>query len=264
MDNLEEFLKGGEAPEAEVVETAEAPEAVETPVAEEPKGPARDEKGRFAPKGDNEPEAQQDAPPASEEPQFEHAAVIGERRRRQEAEARIAALEQQIAQFQKPQPAPQEQASPQGPPDRWEDPEGYDRWLVGQAAQAARAEAMQTFQYQRIETSAVAFKATVPDYDEKIATFGQMLQANPGLLNELYRSPEPAKYAYNMAKTQLEISQYGGIDGLINARIEEALKQQAPAPATPPIPDTLADAQSARGVTAEGIHVPTLDEILKR
>jgi hypothetical protein len=57
MGGLEDFLNSAEQP-VEAIETPEAPEiqteAVETPleVAEEPKGPVRDEKGRFAPKGE--------------------------------------------------------------------------------------------------------------------------------------------------------------------------------------------------------------------
>lgn len=259
MDNLEDFLKGDEAPAAET-ETPETPEPVaeaQAPdaEAEAPKGPVRDEKGRFAPKGET-PEQPDSASPAQQEPQLDHAALIGERRRRQEAEDRLRALEQQLQQFQQPQAA-----APQGPPDRWEDPEGYDRWLVAQAAETARAEAFNTFQYQRIQMSAEEAKAKLPDYPEKIQVFEQMAQVNPVLMQEMMRAPNPAEYAYNTAKTHLEISQYGGIEGLIAARVQEALKTTPPAPT--PVPDTLADAQSSRG-SSEPYSPPTLDQILAR
>src|SRR5512139_675711 len=82
MDNLDEFLKGSEEPAAEIEtpEQAETPEATEAEapeaVADEPPakdGPVRDEKGRFAPKGDKEPEAS----PAPEEVKLDHPALIG-------------------------------------------------------------------------------------------------------------------------------------------------------------------------------------------
>lgn len=262
MDGLEDFLNTEqpeaevEAPETPVVE-ASAPEAVE---AEAPSGPVRDEKGRFASKGETPEPTPESASPAPQEPALDHAALIGERRRRQEAEDRLRVLEQQLQQPQAPQPAPVVQ---QGPPDQFEDPEGYTNWLVAQASQAARAEAYHAFQYQRIQMSAEEAKAKLPDYAEKISVFEQMAQVNPQLMQELNRAPNPAEYAYNTAKTQLEISQYGGIDGLIAARVQEALKT-APQPTLAPIPDTLADAQSSRGTTSGGIAVPSFEDILKR
>lgn len=264
MDGLEDFLSAEQpaetqaaepAPEApvEAPPAAEAPtEAIETPTdtVERPRGPD----GKFIAKGETPVTPE----PAPQEPTLDHAALIGERRRRQEAEDRIRLLEQQLQQPQAQQPA-----APQGPPDQFEDPEGYTNWLVGRASEAARNEAYQAFQYQRIQMSAEEAKAKLPDYAEKLSVFEHMAAANPQLMQELYRAPNPAEYAYNTAKTQLEISQYGGIDGLIAARVQEALKT-APQPAPTPIPDTLADAQSARGTTAEGLTVPTLDDILKR
>ncbi len=264
MDNLDEFFKADEPEvEAEAPETpevAEAPEAPEAAASTQPRGPD----GKFIPKGETQPEAPaQSAPPAPEEPQFDHAATIGERRRRQEAEARAAELEQRLAQLeQRFQP----QQQPQTAPDMFEDPEGYTRYVAAQAAETARSEAYQQFQTQRIEMSAAQFAPTVPDYADKVQAFQQMVQVNPALLQELYRSPNPAEYAYNTAKTHLEIQQYGGIEGLIKARVEDALKAQAPAPVeatpTPPIPDTLADAQSSRGSSADTNHVPSLDDIV--
>jgi hypothetical protein len=261
-DELEGFLNTeAEAPTAEV----ETPGPVDTPeVAEQPEetpsGPVRDEKGRFAPKGEKE----EAASPAAVEAPLDHAALIGERRRRQEAEDRLRQMEEAIRSNQQ---APQQQA-PQAPqnaiPDRWEDPEGYDQWLVQQATQAATQAANEQFQRQRIEASAIEEMQRIPDYQEKIAVFEQMASANPALMQEMARSPNPAEYAYNMAKTQVEISQYGGLDGLINARVQEALKAHTPA-AQAPIPETLASEQSARATGGNsGLVVPSLDDIIKR
>ena len=263
MDNLDDFLKG--EPEAAAIEPTEAvettteapaePEAQaepegEQPKAERPRGPD----GKFIPKGE------ESASPAPTEAPLDHAALIGERRRRQEAEQRIAEYEARLAQLQQ-QPVP----------DQWEDPEGFANHLkseaVQSAVQAAREEAYQTFQTQRIAMSAEEAKARLPDYGEKMHVFEQMVAQNPTLLQELYRAPNPAEYAYNTAKIQVEISQYGGIDGLINARVQEALKAQVPAAPAPaaPIPETLAGEQSARSSgPATTLSVPSLDDILGR
>ena len=257
MDEMEDFLKGETI---EAVEVSEVTETTETPEVAEPEqseGRVRDEKGRFAPKGAEKSE-EAVSPTATEAP-LDHAALIGERRRRQEAEDRLRQLEEAIRTTQQ---APQQQAPAQAQvPDRWEDPDGYDQWLIAQAAAMARAEASQTFQTQRIQAAALEVMQRLPDYQEKIGVFEQMATANPALLQEMVRSPNPAEYAYNMARTQLEISQYGGIDGLINARVQEALKAQ-PAPTS--IPETLASEQSGRAAIGGAPGNLTLDDILKR
>jgi hypothetical protein len=208
-------------PQAEAIE----PQAeIEQPTETQSDGPVRDEKGRFAPKGETTEEPPS-SPQEDEGPHVPRRALQDERSKRQQLEAELAQLRQQYAQ---PQPQAQ-QAQEQGPPDRWEDPDGYDQWLIGQAAQAARAEAHETYQRQRIEASAIEAMQRIPDYQEKIQVFEQMAAANPALMQEMIRQPNPAEYAYNMAKTQVDIQQYGGIDGLINARVQEALKAQQPA-----------------------------------
>lgn len=257
MDNLEEFLKADVTPEVEIDE----PEAVTTePVeAEAPSERPRGPDGKFIAKGE-EPATAESASPAPQEAPLDHAALIGERRRRQEAEARIEALEKQFAQFQQPQAQPQQ---PQGPPDRWEDPEGYDAWLVQQAAQAAQTQAIQAVQQQRIYESAVRARGKYADYGEAHEVFGQMAQRNPALFEQMLQSADPAEFAYTQAKSEMEIRQFGGIDALVAAKVAEALKTQTPAPQA--IPDTLADAQSARGsATGDGFTVPSLDDILRR
>jgi hypothetical protein len=254
MDNLDEFLN---APEAEVTteapETAEVeqPETVAETPAERPRGPD----GKFIAKGETPEAPAEVASPAAEEPKLDHAALIGERRRRQALETELEQLKAQLAQ---PQQQPVGQA-PAAPPEPWD--EGYDQWLIKEAAKAAREEATNAVQQHRIYTSAVAARGRHEDYDAAHAVFGDMVQANPSLFHQMLGAADPAEFAYQAAKTEMEIRQYGGIDKLVEARVAARLAQPAPQP----IPDTLADAQSARGSTATGgFHVPTLDEILKR
>jgi hypothetical protein len=140
--------------------------------------------------------------------------------------------------------------------------------VSAQAAEVARAEATRTFELQRVAGSAQQFSSQKPDYAEKIGVFEQMVAANPILADRMMQAANPAEFAYNTARTHLEIAQYGGIDGLISARVQEALKgaaqaQPQPEP-SPPIPDSLADAQSSRTATPVAVQAPSLSEILGR
>lgn len=261
MDNLDDILNGNEPIEPEA---AQAPQPEETPEAEpeapeaKAEGQPRGPDGKFVTKGETEPETPEVAPPATEETKIPEAALIGERRRRQDAEAQLEALRQQLQSAQQPQPQFQQPAQA---PDMFEDPEGYTSWIEQRAAERATSQAFEQFQYQRIGMAATQFAPSVPDYAEKVQVFQQMAQVNPALMQELYRAANPAEYAYNIAKTQIEINQHGGLEKLIEARVQDALKAQAPKAETPAIPDTLATAQSARG--AGGItEPPSLEEIL--
>jgi hypothetical protein len=227
--SIGDILDGTEPTEEvteEVVETVETPEATETEqpavaAVERPRGPD----GKFIPKG----EAQSAPPAPQDEPgNIPIAALKDERSKRQELERKLAELEQRLS-----QPAPQ--PAQEGPPDRWEDPEGYDRWLIAQATSQASQAADQRFVVQRIQTSAEEAKAKYPDYLDKKSVFEQMAQVNPMLLEEMVRHPNPAQYAYDVARTQIELQQYGGLEGLIEARIKareaeamQGLQQQLP------------------------------------
>lgn len=263
MDGLEDFLNT--EPQAETPEPVQAEQQTEEQPVEGvvSEGPTRDEKGRFAPKGATETvenaETPQAASPAAEEPTLDHKALIGERRRRQEAEDRIRALEEQFARLQQPQVQPQQQ---QGPPDRWEDPDGYDRYLIEQAAHYAREQAVHAMNQQRIHQSAVRARGKYEDYDTAHQVFGEMAQRNPVLLDQMLASDDPAEFAYSEAKSEMDIRQHGSIEALIEARVAQRLAAAPPAPA--PIPDTLADAQSSRGSSGQSFTAPSFDEILRR
>ncbi len=121
QDNLDAFLNGDTTAE-QPVEQVEAPEQ------------PRDDAGRFAPKGEPEqPEAgASPVPEQLKEPELDHKALLGERRRRQDAEARLAELERQLS-------APQTTVQPQTVPDMFEDPAGYTQWLKDEAKREAIA-----------------------------------------------------------------------------------------------------------------------------
>lgn len=208
---LDEILEGTEPPP--VIED-EAPQEAEQIAEEEPQGRPRDEKGRFASaKGEEE-----SAPPAPDH--IPIAALKDERAKRQALEAELQQMRSYFEQQQQQQPAP----------DRWEDPEGHDQFLINQAIAAAEAraeaKAVEAFNLERVRTAASEYRADKQDYEDVIGVFHQMVQINPRLLDEMQSSRNPAEFAYETAKLQVEIAQAGGLDGLINARMEAKMREQ--------------------------------------
>jgi hypothetical protein len=206
----------------------------------------RDERGRFAPKVEAEPSAVetgetateadppqpvQEVPPTPEpdhEPQaIPFKALKDERAKRQQLEAELAELRRQITQPQPPQqPAFQQPQAPETAPDRWEDPEGHDRWLMTQAASAARQEALETVRIERVTQTAMAARQRYQDFDTVVGTFQQLASMNPVLEQQMLQQPDPAEWAYRTAKTHLEVSQYGSLDAAVEARVQAKLAEE--------------------------------------
>lgn len=257
----------GETPESDtVIAEGEQPE-VQAEVAE---GPARDESGRFIPKGEDTPAVTPEAaPPAVQD--VEHSpppGLIEERRKRQEAEQRANQLAQQLQQFQAQQQPAQEPYFP----SVYEDEAGFAAGLSAQAVQLARQQMMPEVQQQvqqvRIEIAREMMGAAHPDFAEAEASFFEMAQGNPALFQQMQAAPNPVRFAYDYAKKAAEVAKIGSLDlpAIKAAAVAEYLAQQQaqPAPVTPQaLPTSLADQQSARltgGSAPTG--PPTLAQIL--
>jgi hypothetical protein len=242
MGNLDDFLKDDELPVAE--EAPETPEAVETPIADEPeeKAPVRDERGRFASK------AEPEAPPA-EEPPLDHAALLGERRRRQEAEQRLAEIEQRIA--QPPQPAP----------DIFEDTQGWQQHLSQDIVQQSVQQA--TFNA-RLDMSEMMVRQSHPDFEDKKAVFLDLMNETPGLRERALQDPHPWNFAYQYVGNHQRMAELSAVNvAELEAKLRERITAELKAAPPPQVPDTLAAAQSSRGSSA-AYSPPTLDQILQR
>ena len=238
-------------------EEVQAVETVETP--EEPgvvdDGQPRDDKGRFAPKGE---EQSGSPPPVKEEPAFDHAAVIAERRRRQEAEERARTLEQQLQALQQPQAAP---------PSIWEDDEGALAYVkneaVSQAVQQATLNA-------KLDMSEMMVRQANPDFDEVKAEFLALANDNPALVQQALADPHPWNKAYQIAKNARTMRELGATDlETLRAKIREEelakLQAQAPVAAPPALPNSLADAPAGRGGVANSGPAPfSLADIIGR
>jgi hypothetical protein len=249
-DGLGDFLEGSEQPAVEAAVETPAPEAVvEAPPekAERARGPD----GKFVPKGETEA-----APPAVEE---QHSippkALQEERRKRQELEVQLAELRAQVQQPQQPAPS------------IWEDEQGWQQHfgseVVGTAVQQATLNA-------RLDMSEMMVRQAHPDFEDKKATFLDLMRQTPGLQEKALAEPHPWQFAYSYVTNhqrmhELSATNVTELEAKLRAEIEAKLRAEIqPQQPAPTIPETLADAQSARGSTASAVSIPSLDDILKR
>jgi len=251
METLEDIVNNEEteAP-ASQVETPVEPEAKpeEQQQAEPKEEQPRDEAGKFKAKGEKE-----SASPAPVETPLDHKALVGERRRRQEAEARLAEIEAERT------------AEPQEPaPSVFDDEDAAWNARLEQFLPIAEQRAMAKFEENMIARSANAARAKYDDFDDAREVFTQMAKDNPMLEQQLRQSDNPGEFAYKSAKHHMELQQYGGsVDALVEARVKAELEKQKPAeqPKAPDIPESLADAQSSKTATAPTAPL-SLDQIL--
>ncbi|MES2295217.1 MAG: hypothetical protein V4527_18115 [Pseudomonadota bacterium] len=232
--SLDDILNGTPAVEAE------APAAEAAPVEAEaaPERP-RDEHGRFLPKGEEQPgepiaEAAPGASPApSNEPPLEHPALIGERRRRQEAERQLEEYRQQA---NRQPPAP--------PPSIWDDEAAALQHFGGQVTGQAVDQAVKLSQ---INTSEMLMRQAHPDFQEMFDLFNGLAAENPTIVQQALSDPHPWNKAYQIARTHKTMQELGATDiDALKAKLREELQAeavQAVAPAT--LPPTLSAERNA-------------------
>lgn len=166
--------------------------------AEPPADKADDEP---APKGDEPAE-----PPSvpDESTQVPIAALQDERRKRQELEQRLAALED----------------APEPEVDTRSDLERATAYTDQRFVLATRA----------------MVAAEKPDFSEKETKFLEMAKANPNLAQQMLAADNPALFAYQTAAKQIELDSFEGVDNLrekIRAEVLAELKKSEGIPSDP-------------------------------
>ena len=239
MDELDNILNDEPT---QAVEVVEAPQVEEQP---------RQPDGKFAPKG--EPESASPAP--VEEPALEHPALIGERRRRQEAEAERERLSKELEALRNP-PAP--------PPSVFEDEQGWQQHFGSEVINTAVQQA--TFN-SKLDMSEMMVRQANADFEEMKAAFLELADQNPSLRQQALQDPHPWNKAYQIAKSHKAMQDLAAadVDDLrekIRAEITAELGNR-PA-AAPTLPNSLADSQSARTSAGAVFQPPTLEDILGR
>lgn len=227
IDFLQDEAPDEVTPEVETpaVETPPEPETVVTPEAPAPVVPTTPE-----PVDDRVPKA----------------ALIAERKKRQEYEARIRQLEQ---------------AQPEAP-NFYEGPERYVQTLLAQERQQMQASMVSALEAQAREM--------YPDYDEVFAELEEQAPDNPALIQKVMQSPNPALAAYKLGKQLRELKQMqdpdayrNKIEAEVRAKVEAEYraKDEAKQKAANAIPPDLTAARASRDD-----EVPpddSLDAILK-
>lgn len=249
--NLDDVLNESAAP-VEQVEPEQPQEAPQE--AEVQEGPQRDEKGRFAPKGE-----QGDAPPASDDKSKGlEAGISAERKKRQEAEGQIEQLRRELEQLRaSAQP-------PEPPPSIWDDDEAALSHLRNDAVSAAVSQA--SFNA-KLDMSEMMARQAHDDFDEAKAEFLQMMQENPALQQQALSDPHPWQKAYQIVTNARTMKELGAtnLDEMKAKLLEQLKAEQAQQAVTPSLPNSLADAQSSKGERTSPVTQPlTLEEILGR
>jgi hypothetical protein len=242
MDNLEDFLASGEPEEVQVQEPQEPETAKEqAPPEETPEQKTereRDERGRFKAKEE------------ADEPVMVPLKALHETR------DELKALKAEIEQYrQKPEPQ-----QTQAVPDIFEDPDGF--------VAHQKQELQQAILNERLNLSEEMVKASVgaETVEEAKQWAAQQASANPMFVQQLFSARNPYGFLVEQYKKATTFAKLGDDPDEIEAYLAWKQAKEAPAPVveTPPVPETLADAQSARGSSAEPFKVPTLDQILGR
>jgi hypothetical protein len=195
-------------------------------------------------------------PPADERAKGQEAAIVAERRKRQEAEALVAQLRQEAEARNQEPPAP--------PPSIWEDEAG----ALGHVKQDAVSIAVQQATFNaRLDMSEMMARQTHSDFEEMKAEFVKMMQDNPVLQQQALADPHPWQKAYQIAKNARTMQELGATDiQSLEAKIREQIlaEQQAQQPAAPRIPPSLSTTRSVssrNGPAWSG--PPALGDILK-
>lgn len=234
--SLDDIFNGNEQLEEAPAQVVEADE-----------GRPRDEHGRFLPKGEKLPEEAAPQPEAgaspapTNEPPLEHPALIGERRRRQEAERRAQELEQQLSAVRQPAPPP---------PSIWEDEEGALRHFGSQVVDTATREA--TFNA-RLDTSEMLVRQQNPDFDEVKTRFLEMMRETPGLQQKALQDFHPWNFAYQYVKNADRMNELGAanvaeLEAKLREKIRAELQQeavQAVSSTAPGVPPTISTERNA-------------------
>jgi len=121
----------------------------------------------------------------------------------------------------------------------------------------------------KLATSEMIARQSHQDFGTVFEDMNAFLNENPQLIQRAAADAHPWEFAYRTYKNHQRMQELQAVDvSDLEAKLREQIKaeltaQQPEPKPTPSIPDTLADQQSARGST-EALHVPTLDQILKR
>lgn len=175
------FSKGEADPAPPAAELKTEATVIDTEIKPEVKDVSRDGSGRFAPKTETKPEEK----PALTKADV--AAIIDERRRRQQAEQENATLRQQL---QKPKT------------DIFENPD--------EAINERLREHLDPLTNQILELKVALAKTQMPDFDDAALAFFQVAQHDPIMRHQADTAPDQLQFIYREGKRLKELGDVGG------------------------------------------------------
>jgi hypothetical protein len=183
------------------------------------------------------------------EKHWSEAAYYDEKRKRKELQEKLEALEKS------------NQKQDEGP-DLFVDPKGFTEGL--------KNDLKNTLLHERINLSRELLMETKQDYAEKEAKFVELAQANPALVSQMNSSANPAKFAYDLAKKELEkeaklklVEEIGDIEAFKQKLRDEILAEVKGSGASPIVKKpSLATANAAKSNNAT--TGTTLEDIFDR
>lgn len=235
---------------------------------------ARGEDGRFttATPAESVPEPTPEPVPAPVaaaapvvEPVVDHvpqAALLDERRKRQQYERELSELREQMRAQTQPKPEP--------PKDVWEDPAAYISAETKRARDEAVREAQEMMRHQMANLSEQQARARHADYDEKSAAFAARIESDPVLRSELNRvivnGDDLGEFVYKTASRLQEVEQVGNFDAYrqkVESEIRSKLEAEFAA-RKPVVPQSLNGEPSPSSTTETWKGPAPLEQILKR
>lgn len=221
------------------------------------------------PKVEPKPEPKVETPPPEQEMTPKEKAAFSkaaeEVRKRQQREQELSQAHAEIARLRQAPPQPQEPPKP-----FLEDPEGGFTSLSKRVDQT-NAEFRQEMANSRMATSEMIARHRYPDFEEKMAAFREIVGQAPHMMQQCATNLDPAEFAYNVAKSHLDLKAAGDLPTLranlekeIRLKVEQEYKekQEAQKKERALIPPSLSD---ARGVTQKRVvwsGPPSMDSVL--
>ena len=188
-----------------------------------------------------EPEQKDDETTASKKAEVPLAALLDEREKRQEAQRSYAALQEQMS-------------SKKEPTDPFEDFEGAFNEMADGLMQAVNS--------RFIDLTTDLERSLHNDYEEMESLFLKEAATDPSLIHKMQNSSNPAKFAYNHAKSKSELEEAGDLDALkakIRAELETEILGEASKDrdTRDSVPNSLSDARASGKSTGRAQAGPT-------
>lgn len=266
MSDLDEVLNG-EAEETEEAEETPQGEESEEAETEETQGDEEESEETEGEKPDEESEEaeEEDEPPSSEDQDAQEPdtvpikALQDERRKRQELQERLEALERQG------------NASEQETKDFWDDPEAHLQGMERKFHDALLNE--------RINISESFARKRWDDLDDRLESFKEMIEQTPSLRDEMLKHPSPWEFVGEQVERQRKLAEFDSaedyrkqLDADFSKRVEAEAKKRAEKMVaerlekSESLPGSAADARQAAGRSESDSDAdaapPTLEEAL--